>query len=539
MKLFKLLFQASRRVAFFSILGGALSGASTAALVALINAVLNSPTPNSPVFIAGFVGLVAVMFGSTVWSQVLLVELAQSAIFDLRLHLSRSILATPLRHLESMGAHRLLAVLTDDILDISNAYIALPTFCIQTTALLIGLMYLGWLSWALLLAGIVILALGAFTYLALAQRAQRALELAREKQDALFNHFRALTDGTKELKLNHQRREAFFTDLLENTAQASLRYTVAGMRVHALARGWGNSLFFVLIGFLLFVLPVLHPLSESTLRGAAMIVLYMISPLSIILNTLPAFGRATVALHKVEELGLALQTHTTSENEAVIASRETSSWKELKLKGVAHSYHQEHTDSHFILGPLDMEFHPGELVFLVGGNGSGKTTLAKLLLGLYVPEAGQIVLDGQPVTDETRERYRQLFSVVFSDFYLFDQFLGLLTPELDTQAQSYLAQLHLNHKVQVTNGVLSTTALSQGQRKRLALLTAYLEDRPFYIFDEWAADQDPVFKEIFYKQLLPDLKQRGKGILVITHDDRYFHLADRILKLDYGQLVNQ
>jgi len=538
MKLFKLLFQASRRVAFLSILGGVLSGASTAGLVALINAVLNSPTPNSPLLIAGFVGLVVVMFGSTVWSQVLLVELAQKVIFDLRLHLSRRILATPLRHLESMGVHRLLAVLTDDIVDISNAYIALPTFCIQATALVIGLVYLGWLSWVLLLAAIGFLVLGAFTYLALAGQAQRALEQAREKQDTLFNHFRALTDGTKELKLNYQRRKAFLDDLLQETAQDSFRYTVTGMRVHALARGWGNSLFFVLIGLLLFAMPVLQPLNESTLRGAAMIVLYMISPLSIILNTLPAFGRATVALHKVEELGLALETRT-PENKETAAPLETSSWKELKLEGVAHSYHQEQTDSHFILGPLDMEFRPGELVFLVGGNGSGKTTLAKLLVGLYVPEAGQIVLDGDLVTDETRETYRQLFSVVFSDFYLFEQFLGLVTPELDTQAQTYLAQLHLNHKVQVANGALSTTALSQGQRKRLALLTAYLEDRPFYIFDEWAADQDPVFKEIFYKQLLPDLKQRGKGILVITHDDRYFHMADRVLKLDYGQLVTQ
>ena len=269
-----------------------------------------------------------------------------------------------------------------------------------------------------------------------------------------------------------------------------------------------------------------------------MIVLYMISPLSTILNILPAFGRAMVALHKVEELGLALETHT-SESEEIAAPTKMSCWKELKLKGVAHSYHQEQADSHFILGPLDMEFCPGELVFLVGGNGSGKTTLAKLLMGLYVPEAGQIFLDGQLITDETREMYRQLFAVVFSDFYLFEQLLGLVTPELDAQAQLYLAQLHLNHKVQVANGVLSTTALSQGQRKRLALLTAYLEDRPFYIFDEWAADQDPVFKEIFYTQLLPDLKRRGKGILVITHDDRYYHLADRILKLDYGQLVNQ
>jgi putative ATP-binding cassette transporter len=89
----------------------------------------------------------------------------------------------------------------------------------------------------------------------------------------------------------------------------------------------------------------------------------------------------------------------------------------------------------------------------------------------------------------------------------------------------------------VREGAFSTLALSQGQRKRLALLTAYLEDRPIYLFDEWAADQDPQFKEIFYHHLLPELRARNKTVLVITHDDRYYDVADRLIKLDYGKLV--
>jgi putative ATP-binding cassette transporter len=113
----------------------------------------------------------------------------------------------------------------------------------------------------------------------------------------------------------------------------------------------------------------------------------------------------------------------------------------------------------------------------------------------------------------------------------------LKNPDLDEQARTYLKQLHLHHKVKITNGALSTTAVSQGQRKRLALLTAYLEDRPFYLFDEWASDQDPYFKRIFYTELLPDLKARGKTVLVISHDDKYFDIADRLIKLDYGKIV--
>ena len=215
-------------------------------------------------------------------------------------------------------------------------------------------------------------------------------------------------------------------------------------------------------------------------------------------------------------------------------------WNFIKLVGVTHSYQGEREANNFVLGPIDLTFHPGELVFLIGGNGSGKSTLIKVIAGLYVPEAGVVHIDNQPITDANREWYCQHFSVVFPDFYLFDSLLGLNSPDLDLldlQAQKYLVQLHLDRKVQVNRGVFSTIALSQGQRKRLALLAAYMEERPFYIFDEWASDQDPMFKDIFYNQLLLELKHQGKTVLVVTHDDRYFHLADRLVKLDYGKVL--
>ncbi|SDM20561.1 putative ATP-binding cassette transporter [Franzmannia pantelleriensis] len=67
-------------------------------------------------------------------------------------------------------------------------------------------------------------------------------------------------------------------------------------------------------------------------------------------------------------------------------------------------------------------------------------------------------------------------------------------------------------------------------------MVAYLEDRPFLVFDEWAADQDPLFKEVFYREVLPELKRMGKAVLVISHDDRYFPLADRLVRLESGKL---
>jgi putative ATP-binding cassette transporter len=83
----------------------------------------------------------------------------------------------------------------------------------------------------------------------------------------------------------------------------------------------------------------------------------------------------------------------------------------------------------------------------------------------------------------------------------------------------------------------TTTALSSGQRRRLALLVVLLEDRPLCIFDEWAADQDPAFKRTFYYQILPALRAKQKAVVVISHDDRYFDVADRILVLEDGKLA--
>jgi putative ATP-binding cassette transporter len=265
--------------------------------------------------------------------------------------------------------------------------------------------------------------------------------------------------------------------------------------------------------------------------------LYIVSPLDILSSLLPTFSRARIALEKIESLGLSLEQDSTEHEAAGQLGREAD-WKEIRLEGVTHTYYRENETSRFTLGPVDLTLVPGEMVFIVGGNSSGKTTLAKLITGLYSPEGGEVRINGRAVADETRDAYRQHFSMVFSDFYLFDTLLGLDNPafDLDRQAQKYLDKLQLSGSVEIKGGALSTTSVSQGQRKRLALLTAYLEDRPIYVFDEWAADQDPVFKEVFYLHLLPELKARGKTVLVISHDDRYYYVADRIVKLDYGKV---
>ncbi len=513
-----------------------ISGACNAGLVGLVNTALHRSRSGAEALVWVFIALGIGKVLSNFISQVVLVNFSQGAIARLRRELIRKILAVPLRDLEELGSPRILVALTEDVFNVSQALLAIPIVSVNLAILLGGAAYLGWLSWQVLLGVMAMILVGGVGYRLVIGTAFRRTHLAREVEDRLYGYFRALTEGIKELKLHRGRRQAFFGNKIQPTTELYQRHNVAAETLFAAAQNWNHLLYFALIGLILFLVPRLANLSSEALTGYVITTLYLMGPLAGVMNSLSLFARASVALNKVEELGLSLDEHA-QEHCSAETHPNPVPMQRLQMRGVVHTYHHEKDDSSFVLGPVDLTFERGELVFLVGGNGSGKSTLAKLLAGLYLPEGGEIYLNGELVTNKNRDEYRQLFSAVFGDFYLFDDLLGLEAPGLDEQAREYLEQLHLNHKVRINNGVLSTTSVSQGQRKRLALLTAYLEDRPFYIFDEWAADQDPHFKEVFYTQLLPELKARGKTVLVITHDDKYFDLADRILKLDYGKLV--
>jgi putative ATP-binding cassette transporter len=518
------------------VLAAILSGACNAGLLAVVNAALHRSGRVGGWIIAAFVGLGLGRLATSYFSQMISARFSQGTIALLRRDLVQAILRAPLRKLEELGAPRLLVALTDDVYHVTQALLGIPILAVNCALLLGGAAYLAWLSWPMLCGLLGFIVVGAAGHHLLVRGAFRSLIAAREVENQLFGHFRALTEGIKELKLHRHRRGVFFSRDIHETTEAYQRHNITAENRFALAQHWSHLLFYMLIGSVLFLLPGLATVQPYALTGYVITALYLMGPLSGVLGSFSLFGRANVALEQVERLGISLATRTSESNGAMPHEKELY-FNEVELAGVTHSYHQENDDSHFMVGPVNLAFRPGEIVFLVGGNGCGKSTLAKIIAGLYPPEAGGIRVDGRPVTDANRDDYRQLFSAVFSDFYLFDSLLGLNGANLDEQAQLYLRQLHLDRKVKIQGQKLSTISLSQGQRKRLALLTAYLENRPFYLFDEWASDQDPEFKNIFYKQLLPDLKARGKAVLVITHDDNYFSCADRIIKLDYGQVL--
>ncbi len=527
---------------------GLVKGFAGSGFIILINHVLHN-NGKSPVhiLIVLFVCLAIARLATDLSAQWVLVHFAQEKLLDLCDALSRRVILTPLRTLERIGPARLLSTLTDDVSILSSAILAMPSLAGNLAVLAGCLIYLAYLSWIAALGMFVVTAFGTICYKLLLRKAVNASRVARAGRDTLFGHFRSLTEGIKEVKMSTARQNQVIEQDIGGTARYLRKVNLTATFEYMIADGWAQAMFCLILGMLLFALPALNKITLPTLTGYALVTLYAMAPLWGIIASIPTFHHGQAALERIEALGFSL---TGGEGEQVLLEphRTMSSGTEapsciskpaprIELDRVSFSYQaSDNGQDSFKLGPISMTLDPGQVTFVIGGNGSGKTTLVKLLAGLYSPDSGEIRVEGRPVPADSQS-YRQLFSVVFCDFYIFDRLPGTDKFDLDARAKTYLELLELDKKVRIEDGVFSTTALSQGQRRRLALLTAYLEDHRVYIFDEWAADQDPAYKQVFYAHLLPELKRRGKTVVVITHDDRYFRFGDLIVKLDYGNIV--
>jgi putative ATP-binding cassette transporter len=525
--LLRILQQCPQRRLLLALASSVAGGAAGVAMIALVNAALTGDG-DPRILAASFAGCAIITAAARTASGMLFANLGEGALLDIRTLMASRIVGAPYRRIEELGASKVHSVITDDAAKVAEFLVAAPHIVMNAVMVAGCLLYLAWFSLtSFALAAVVTIAGSVIFHLGNA-RALKNLEDAGRAQDELFTHFEGLFSGAKELKLNEARARAFLDHSLKNSVEDVRRLRLRGLRTFVLATSAALFLVYVLVGVLTFW-------TGAAAAGSTIVFLYLMMPLDSLLATLPQAQQARVSMERIERVLAAVD-----EPELRAGSADRASFRELRLEAVRHSYFREAEDGAFTLGPIDLTLKPGEVVMLIGGNGSGKTTLAKVLTGLYSPESGAIILDGQRVEAQGRSRQRALFSAVFSDFHLFPTLDGLSrenSAELDARANALIAKLHLSSKVTSVNGVLSTRALSQGQRKRLALVIAYLEDRPFYVFDEWAADQDPVFRDVFYRTLLPELRMRGKAVLAISHDDRYFGLADRCVKLENGAVA--
>jgi len=514
-----------------------------------IIAYINHTFISQPVFntlswasLGQFSALVVLLLVTTFVSQYALTRLGHQFVYELRTKLVKQIIDTKVPQIDHLGSARLLASLSSDIQSITVAFVRMPEL-VQGVILSVGVaLYLGWLSLPLLLIVMFWIAMTIWISTILVKHVYTHLRELREINDLLYEDYQSIIDGRKELALNQHRAEKLYKHDFLNHAKSYQNRVIKSDTYHLSAVNWSNIMMFAAIGVVFAVSNYLTiPMGIAT--TFSLTILFMQSPILHAVGAYPTLQTAQVALDKIQSLELA-EYQSTFTTDIVI-----NNWQSISFNDIGYRYASINTDANElvvkenehasdILKSVNLTLQRGDVVFLIGANGSGKSTLAKIITGIFTPSIGAVKIDSQLVDSENNADYRQLFSAIFSDQHLFKQLIGRERQQPDEAlVNTWLHKLNLQDKVSVTDNQLSTDKLSQGQRKRLAMLIAVAEQKDILLLDEWAADQDPAFRRVFYQTLTPELKALGKTLFIISHDDGYFEHADRLLLMKEGRLI--
>lgn len=457
----------------------------------------------------------------------------EEALRSVRVRIADKLRLTEFSFIEQSNHNDLYIRLTQDSNLISQSIMLLSSAGQAVILTVACLLYILWISPLSFLITISVTGTTAFIYFSHREKTRQQLQLARQKENTFFDTLNHLLDGFKELKLNRAKRDDLYNDICKTSAEAEqIKVEVGNLEV----TDWiiARLSFYTLLPLLVFVIPAIHGEQSDQIYKITAAILFIMGPMSLLIGAIPALSRVNIALDNFQSLEQEVDnaTHRASH-------KQVSAWHDftkLAFNALCFAYYDKQQQTVFSFGPNSFFLKKGELLFIVGGNGSGKSTLLKLLTGLYYPSSGTIHRDNDLVNDDNYPSFRELFSTIFTDFHLFNRLYGLANID-ETKILFWLKRMQLHEKTTYSpNGYFTETNLSTGQKKRLAFIAAILEDKPILIFDELAADQDPYFRQYLYETVLPELIRQGKTIIAVTHDDRYFHCADRILAMDNGQL---
>lgn len=513
------------------------SAASTIALLSHINRLASQGIASGAghPLLLGVLWLMA-LFATHALSQVLLARLGGDLVAQLRMDLSQRFLDMEYEKLAGRQ-HAVFGSLIEDVAGIAPLALITPLLAYNLLLAVLYVIYLSTVSLALL--GILSLfLLGTFTASLLLERfMRRELDELRRANEKVFEYFRYISDGKKEMTLNAERASHFTRQLMLPAiarARGLMVKTHAGLGIN---EAWSATVTYGAIFLIVYLGYAALGLGQDTIIHFVIGAVFLGGPVSFIVGAGRQVAVGTASLRHLERVGMDLGTDLPPSAPVSPDHFGGNTWSRIALQGVCYSYPDTETSKPTV-GPIHLEIGRGEMVFIVGGNGSGKSTLLMLLSSLIAPGKGSVLIDGAPIGENLRA-YRERFTGVFGDFFLFPHVLDADGAALsDAQIAHLLDMLDLGEQVHAHEGELSRLSLSTGQRKRVALLQCYAEDRDVFFFDEWAADQDVHFRDYFYCKLLPSLKARGKTIIAISHDDRYFHVADRVITLEAGLVLS-
>jgi putative pyoverdin transport system ATP-binding/permease protein len=461
--------------------------------------------------------------------------IVESALHRIKIRIVDKLEKADIQGVERIGTAEIYDGITDNLSVVSNYATLISGFLQSVFILAFAVLYVAWISLPTFIAITVLLTIGYSMYRERAKELETYLQRLGDTRVAFLDQLADLLKGFKEVKLNRRRGRDICTDIAQSSE------ALRGFNLKSGAMNSDNFLFasgnlYALIGLIVLIIPQYVDVDSSALVDIVAALLFLWGPMTVLVTGAPAYIRSNVALDRAQTLEGKLDKAI---QETQIALDADDAWQggfgAIAARGMEFEYVSGDGDGTFRIGPLDVDIAEGEIVFIVGGNGSGKSTALKVLTGLYPPTGGKLLVGGVRVDSDNVAAYREKISAIYTDFHLFAKLYGLL--DVDPAAvHRLIAQMELQQKTSFEDKGFTNRNLSTGQRKRLAMIVALLEDRPICVFDEWAADQDPEFRAYFYEQLLPALKQRGKTVIAVTHDDRFFHCADQVITMEYGRI---
>jgi cyclic peptide transporter len=466
--------------------------------------------------------------------QTKFINISMSIVYELRMKLINKIFLSSYQKFEKINNGRVYTTLNQDTATISNSVNILISLISNLITIVGVFIYLGTISFIATMLILVVITCVGVLYFIVSRKTKILFEQSRDAANVFSSLIDGLLYGFKELSLSGLKKgqytqvvEASCSELRKKSSLAQVKFVNAFLV--------GETLLIIVLGTISFIIPFIFPeIPNYKLLGFIMIVLYMIGPINGVLSSIPSIMQIKVSWKRIN--GFIAEINPDLKLTDIIAGNSKGiSIKNLAVKGVIFEYRNGDEDSSFKVGPINLSVNSGEILFIVGGNGSGKSTLAYLLTGLYTADEGFVEINGERVSSSELGDY---YSTVFSNHHIFKKLYGIDCESKKEELAYLLKIFHLDEKVNVKNGEFTSIGLSNGQRKRLSLMKCFLEDSPIYLFDEWAADQDPEYKKIFYRSLLPEMKRSGKIVIAITHDDNYFDVADKIVKMDNGKVVD-
>lgn len=514
----------------------ALSGLANAAILAVVNMSVQSGSDSRSGQLRGLLLFALAMGIYGITQTKLMVQTCnrvEKMIDGLRLRLLDAVRATEFHEIEQIGRAQIFGSLSREAQVLSqsapNIIVAIQA-AILLTASMIYMFFLSKTAFLLMLAFTI---LGVGFHLSRSRKTSVHIHEATQNDNTLIEGFSDIMDGFREVKLNRARSD----ELCEAISGASNRSSGSRTLVHTLnAHDFvlSQMTFFGLTGLMVFIVPAFATTDSKTIAMTTTATLFMLGPVGALVGGFPMFNNANAAAKRILELEARLLAgREPTELPGVLDT--FAGFKEIRIEGLAYAYPAPAGEATFSVGPNSLDIRRGDCIFITGGNGSGKTTFVNLLLTLMPAGSGRITVDGEVVIRDNLSAYRNLFSVIFADNHLFKTLYGV-PPFTPQKAEELLAEMEILHKVQIHDNRYTSTELSGGQRKRIALVTAQLEQKPILVLDEWAADQDPLFREKFYRQIIPGLQALGCTIIAITHDDKYFDVANRRYHMDQGML---